>query len=256
MPIGPYAHSRAQRLEIADQLATQLKEFYGAELIGLGLYGSLARGSDGPYSDIEMFCVLAGQGIDTAFEWTTGPWKAEVDVNSMDTLFEWARTVEGDWPLTHSAFLNVKALLDPDGIFPRLKQIVEAITEEQIQAAMHELIVGDIYELVGKLRNNQARREHASTAVFLVELCLCAAFLAGFANRYFFCSKATMLSESQALSDLPDGHSELCQVVISGDLAIPDRCYAACERYWRGVQTWLAAHSISLIQQLDMILED
>jgi kanamycin nucleotidyltransferase len=254
MEPGPQAHSRTQRLDIAEQIYAQLREHYGADLLGLAFYGSLARGTDGPYSDIEMFCILEGEGIDTAFEWTTGPWKAEIDVLSQETVFEWANTVEWDWPLTHSAFLDVLPLYDPRGIFSRLKQTVVDTADDRIEAALRELVVGEIYELVGKLRNNRARGNHTSTALFIVELGQKAACLAGFANRFFYRSSATMLDDSLALPNTPDGHQELCQLVISGDLSNPDRCYATGEGYWNGMQTWMAAHGISLAQQLGELL--
>jgi kanamycin nucleotidyltransferase len=117
METGPFAYTHTERLELANQIYVQLKAHYGAALLGLGLYGSLARGTDGPYSDIEMFCIIRGSGIDRAFEWSTGPWKAEINVHSPDTLVKWAGSGEANWPVTHSALRDVLPLYDPEGSF-------------------------------------------------------------------------------------------------------------------------------------------
>lgn len=119
MPGGPQPVTRDHRLQIARQIAGRLRRHYGEQLLALGLYGSLARGTDGPYSDIEMHCVLHGSGIEFCHEWSAGPWKAEVDVYSQDVLLAWAGEVDVDWPLTHGACVQVQVLHDPaDFFFP------------------------------------------------------------------------------------------------------------------------------------------
>ena len=83
---GPQFYIHQERIQRVNEIAAQLRGHFGARLLALGLYGSVARGTDGPYSDIELFCIIQGEGVDYAFEWSTGPWKAEVDVYSPDTL--------------------------------------------------------------------------------------------------------------------------------------------------------------------------
>jgi len=113
MPSGPKPIDRTRRLELAREIAAQIRQHYGDHLLALGVYGSLARGTDGPYSDIEMHCVVRGSGVDKCHEWSAGPWKAEVNVYSEDVVLQWASTVDGDWSLTHGACVKVVAMVDP-----------------------------------------------------------------------------------------------------------------------------------------------
>ena len=97
---GPNRISPEKRRQNMQEIAQALREHYKDRLMALGVYGSLARQSDGPFSDIEMHCVLHGEGIDQSFEWSTGPWKAEVDVYSPDVILAQAAEVDGDWSIT------------------------------------------------------------------------------------------------------------------------------------------------------------
>ncbi|NOU63972.1 hypothetical protein GC096_08030 [Paenibacillus sp. LMG 31461] len=99
---GPVNISRNERLETCHEIASRLHEVYGEKILAIGVYGSVSRGTDGPFSDIEMFCVLneSSESVDFSYEWSAGPWKAEVEVRSADVLLKTASTVEGSWPLT------------------------------------------------------------------------------------------------------------------------------------------------------------
>lgn len=116
---GPVAISRRERLQICVEIAARLHEVFGEKIAAIGVYGSVSRGTDGPFSDIEMFCVLkeSSEPVDYSYEWSTGPWKAEVNVLSADVLLKNASTVEGQWPLTHGPFFSPLSLYDPDGFF-------------------------------------------------------------------------------------------------------------------------------------------
>ena len=58
MSTGPQPRSRAERLALAQEIFERVLALQGDRLLAVGLYGSTARGTDGPYSDLEMLCVL------------------------------------------------------------------------------------------------------------------------------------------------------------------------------------------------------
>lgn len=100
---GPVEISRKERLQICQEIAAKLHKLYKEQVLAIGVYGSVSRGTDGPFSDIEMFCVIddSSENVEFSYEWSAGPWKAEVNVISSVFLLEAAATIEGDWPLTH-----------------------------------------------------------------------------------------------------------------------------------------------------------
>ena len=249
---GPFTH--AERLRRLEEIAAQLRRHFGARLLALGLYGSVARGTDGPYSDIEMYCVIQGEGIDYAYEWSSGPWKAEVDVRSPDTLLAWAAELDGMWSLTHFAAVSVQPLEDPQGIFARMARAAMQHSDREIAAALAECIVGEIYELVGKIRNAVAQGKNASLALFTVELVRYAAGVVGLAQRHLYPSAAEMLDDSLMLPDLPAGYPALCRLVISGRLDDAQEILARVDTFWAGVEAWATQRGLAIETTLKALL--
>lgn len=214
--LGPQENTHEERLLRAREIAEVFQSRFNP--LAIGLYGSLARGTDGPYSDIEMLCVVQERGVDQDYEWSEGPWKAEVGVASADLVLAHAARLEDDWPLTHGAFIDILPLHDPTHYFPRLKQLVFEHREEAYLRLIHGHIVGEIYEYVGKMRNarQSGHRDHVSSiAVGMVHH---GALIIGLANRRLFTSAQTYVRESLDLPGNPLGYTRLCSLVMRGHL--------------------------------------
>jgi kanamycin nucleotidyltransferase len=56
-------------MAIAHEIAERVQERFHPEVVAIGLYGSLAREEDGPYSDIELFGVLRTDHYTHCYEW-------------------------------------------------------------------------------------------------------------------------------------------------------------------------------------------
>lgn len=244
--LGPTPMSRRERMSVAEEIADRALQAHGADLKAVGLYGSMARNDDGPFSDIEMFCVLRTPGREFSHEWSYGSGKAEVDFYGEDVLLHKAAMVDGRWPLTHGAFHAVLALLDPEGFFPKLRDVASARTGDQFRVAIQETLIGELYEDIGKVRNTP----HKGTLSFLPELAMQmakhTAFTIGLHHRRFFSSGSRVLEEALAMPDRPAGFDALCRLVMTGDLSSSIAVTRACEDCWAGVGTWAAAHGYSV----------
>lgn len=255
MPGGPEPIERARRLELAYDIAERVHRHYGDTVLAIGLYGSVARGSDGPYSDIEMYCVVQGKGVDQCLEWSAGPWKAEVDVWSKDVLLEWVTEVEGDWPLKAGACTEVLAIYDPTDLFSRLRDTALSHQDAELEQVIRDLIVGEIYELVGKLRNARAAGTGACLPYLAVELARMGVCLIGLANRHLYGTTTKAFEESLQQPGQPEGYDGLCQLVISGDLSDPRRVAEAAETFWSGVEVWADERGIVIEEELEALLD-
>lgn len=232
---------RALACEIADR-ARHCRD----DALAVGLYGSLARGDDGPYSDIEILCVLKTPDEDYTREWTAGPWKAEVNFVGAEALFAQAATVDGEWPLTHGAYVHTRPLHDPEQLFPRLRHTVLNQPGDAFATAIRSLIVEDLYELIGKVRNARHMNEPDGLPVVAMHLALHGAFLIGLANRTPYTSGTRLFAESLRLPERPAGYDNLCRLVMAGTLGDPAQVATLCEGFWSGVERWAAARSIVL----------
>jgi kanamycin nucleotidyltransferase len=225
---------RSRRLDLAREIAAQIQDHYRDirdvivdDVLAIGVYGSLARGTDGPYSDIEMHCVVRGSGVDVCHEWSAGAWKAEVDV----------------W-----------ALYDPTGFFSRLRDAALLHPDEVFQRVIRDVIVGEIYERIGKVRNARAANDDACLPFLAVELARCGACLLGLAHRHLYTTSTRMFEESLALPGRPEGYDILCRMVMAGDLADAARIADASDAFWSGVERWAGERGIQIEQDLERLL--
>lgn len=252
---GPQPFDPEVRRQRAAQIVQAFQRHYGEAVIAIGYYGSLARGTDGPYSDIEMQCVVASTGLEKTFEWNAGPWKAEVNVQSRDVLLEDAAIIEGNWSITHGAYSHVLPVYDPDGFFEQLRAVVYSQQESKYQEAIKELIVGDILEQIGKVRNAWALGNPGYLPTLACELARSGACLIGLANRTLYSSASRMFTEALALPNQPEGYQAICQMVTSGELSDPERVVAAANKFWGGVEAWAEANGIRIVEQLDELIQ-
>jgi len=243
-----------ERLSLAHEIAAQLRVHYGEDLLALGLYGSLARGTDGLYSDIEMWCVLHGVDIDDSHEWTTGPWKAEVDVMSKDMILDDAAELDGNWAMTHGSYVHILPLYDPDGFFPTLAEVVMDHSDEEYTTVIHAVIVGEVYEMIGKLRNMRASGNTAGLAVYIAYLACYGSWMIGLAHRHLYTSSSKMFTESLTLLDRPSGYDELCGIVMCGKLSDAEYLFASADAFWVGVEDWAKKTGIQIEQSLEELL--
>jgi kanamycin nucleotidyltransferase len=244
----PRPQTREARLGLAAEVAGRLKEVHGVWLKAVGVYGSTARGTDGPYSDLEMWCVLRTSGEEYAHEWTHGPWKAEVDVSSADVLLAEAARVEGTWPLTHGSFQVVLPLFDPDRFFDELRREATSQPETRFREALRAVVVGELYEDIAKVRNALAAGHAAALPQEAVEIATYGAYAIGLANRRCFTSGVRKFEEALRLPDRPDGYEPLARLVMAGTLSDARIVAKACERFWQGLVTWVGRRGIALVE--------
>ncbi len=250
---GPKAATKEERRAIARDIAERLKQVYGSKIKAVALYGSMARGTDGPFSDIEMLCVLrSGSGdepVDFSHEWAAGSWKAEVNIYSEEVLLQYARTVEETWPLSHGAFLTAQPLYDPDGFLDELKAAVRSPDEAEFRELIRAVLVGEMFEFAGKWRNANAQGPRTYLPCLAMETAHYGAMLIGLHHRTTYSTGAKVIPEALTLPERPVGFDELAQLVLSGELSDPDRVFLACEAFWTGLQAWAEEHDYAFITE-------
>src|SRR5579863_3720244 len=196
MPGGPQPIEHEQRLNLAREIAARAVAVRGEHLLAIGVYGSTARCTDGPCSDLEILCVLNTHDEDYDYEWVHGPWKAEVNFLSKDILLAKAAEVDERWPLTHGAFCNVLALYDLHNVFTALRDVVLSQPQKSFTSAIRGCITFELYEMMGKLRNAQYSRNTAYFPTIALHMTTFGAYIIGLANRYHYTTGSRVHIES------------------------------------------------------------
>jgi kanamycin nucleotidyltransferase len=252
---GPQPKTHDERLKLANDIAQQFHECYGKKVKAIGIYGSLARNTDTEYSDIEMYCVIKGKKIDTPYEWSGGDWKAEVNVQSADVLLEWASEFDETWSLTHGSCVNILPIYDPENFFPTLKDKVFDHSDEEFDSVIKAMIIGELYEFLGKIRNAYSTGNTASLPMQVINITKFGAFMIGLANRFLYTSSSSFFAESLTLPNRPNGYDALCEIVMNGELNDFPRITQAANTFWDGVESWAKSCGLRIHDNLDELLK-
>jgi kanamycin nucleotidyltransferase len=243
---GPQPQDRAARLRMVDKIVDDLRATHGDRIIAIALYGSLAKGIDGPFSDIELFCVVQGNNIDYSHEWVYGVSKAEVNLYSEDMIQRSATSVDEKWSLSQGQLLAARPLYGEPAFFDHLSKLVLSPPPEEFNAVIRAMLVGEFYEWMGKLRNARSSGHTAYIPLMACHFVEFAAQMMGMAHRVCYTTGAKMLEESLQLTIRPDGYDELCGMVMAGQLSDSEQVTAALERCWAGIGVWAAVNGIEM----------
>jgi kanamycin nucleotidyltransferase len=248
---GPRPLARAERLVVVDSIVARLLAIHRDHVVAIGLYGSTGRGTDGTYSDIEMFCVIDQPGADRRYEWIHGDGKAEVELFGEDVIRGKAATVDEGWSVTHAEFAYPQRLRGDERFFNELRDLVFAHPDETFAEVECAIIVDELYEGIGKVRNAVATGDFVKLPSRACRIALMSALLLGLARRKIYTAAGLDLAESMRLARRPEGHDELCQMVMAGDLADSKRVVLALEHHWQGVVGWIDREGLDMSPRLN-----
>ncbi len=242
---GPQPQNRADRLQIVDRIVADLHRTHGDTIKAIALYGSLSRGADGDYSDIELWCVLTTPGIDECKEWVYGASKAEVDLCGEDVMRAGAVAVNEMWSLEQGVLINCRPLFGDQAYFTELRELVMSPPRKAFDDVIAEMVVGEFFEWMGKLRNGVARNDLAFLPITACNFTLHLALMAALLHRHIYSTSSALMKEALALPTLPSGYAELAGMVTAGMLHDKANVAAVLEATWIGIGPWLAQHGIA-----------
>jgi kanamycin nucleotidyltransferase len=247
---GPRPLARAARLVVVDSIVARLLAAHRDDVVAIGLYGSTGRGTDENYSDIDLFCVIDQPGADRRYEWIHGDGKAEVELFGEDVIRRKAAMVDEGWSVTHAEFAYPQRLRGDERFFNELHNLVFAHPDETFAEVERAIIVDELYEGIGKVRNAVATGDFVKLPSRACRIALMSALFLGLAHRKIYTAAGLDLAESMQLTRRPDGHDELCQMVMSGDLADSRRVALTLEHHWRGVVEWIDREGLDISPSL------
>ncbi len=235
---------------MVDSIVSRLLEAHRDHVVAIGLYGSTGRGADETYSDIELFCVIDQPVADRRYEWIHGDGKAEVELFGDDVIRRKAAMVEEGWSVTHAEFAYPHRLRGNERFFNELRDLVFAHPDETFAEVERAIIVDELYEGIGKVRNAVATGDFVKLPSRACRIALMSALLLGLARRKIYTAAGLDLVESIRLAERPNCHDELCRMVMAGDLAESKRVALTLERHWQGVVEWIDREGLDMSPSL------
>ena len=108
----------------------------------------------------------------------------------------------------------------PRTLFAEIRTIAQASPEPLFREAIENLLVDDVFECIGKIRNAQALGIPTAFPTLVLKFVQAVTMAVGVANRQYT-TGTQVISEAMALPDLPDGVGELGQIILFSTLQPP-----------------------------------
>lgn len=201
-------------------MVTELERGYGDRLVYVAAYGSLARASATPLSDIDLLAVV-DDGKKADHSWLYGTTPVDVHVRPLEEVKDRILRIDGFWPHVVGSLLEHRVYLDRGRVARKLRlwhgQAVGKM-EGSIQPS------AGFYEYLGKMergwdeRNPEVMRRAAWEIFFMS--CMDLALL----NKRFFTDHMRMIEQIEDFDFVPPGFLEHARDLFHSDL---ERVYDA-----------------------------
>jgi hypothetical protein len=112
------------RWVVAEQVADAARRRFAADILAIGVHGSLAHGDDTETSDVNLIVVT--------YRPSAGPRPVtrrvdgilvDLGVIGADQYLQHARTLSTSWPLAADRYVTTKPIHDPDAWFEKLRDV-------------------------------------------------------------------------------------------------------------------------------------
>lgn len=141
----------SSRLALARRIAAELRREEGTNLVGVGVYGSAARGTERAHSDLDLLVVVRAKRRAPRKTIRDG---VLVTFHRLDMEEARAEVLEPHpgLPEALSGWRSLRPLHDPQGLLRRLKARAQDVPTAQWRVAARRALL-EAYEDLGKLRN-------------------------------------------------------------------------------------------------------
>jgi kanamycin nucleotidyltransferase len=162
------------RYYLALRLAQSLSERHGEDLLLCGLYGSTMRGTDTPWSDLELFCVVEDLCTLESLSFLYHGIHVAVTVKMRGELERLLTEPTRDWPV----LMGILSVLEPlagDGDWvPKWLELGESAPPELFREFLVKNMPDLVFESYGRIHSCAVRGDfgdlHPAVCEFLLEM--------------------------------------------------------------------------------------
>ncbi|MCB0064453.1 MAG: hypothetical protein KDE19_20150, partial [Caldilineaceae bacterium] len=131
------------------------------------------------------------------------------------------------------------------------RNLVFAPPAAEFNQLLEEMIVGELYEWIGKLRNAQQVGNAAAIPPLAVHFVEHLAQILAIAHRHCYTTGSRTLADSLTLARRPAGYDALCGTVMRGALHDTEVVAAQIEACWRGLADWAQGEGLAFREHGD-----
>ncbi|MDD4900955.1 MAG: kanamycin nucleotidyltransferase C-terminal domain-containing protein [Patescibacteria group bacterium] len=240
----PIRITNKERLIFSEKILEKLKVEYKDKLLAVGIYGSVTRGEDMDYSDIEMLAVIKGAMIDQSYEGMYKGLKWEVDVVSEDRAIEEIYNVNIDWPLYLGIYLDVKPVYDSAQIFSKFKREFVKLVKQDFKKYIRQVFINDIYEQFGKFFNIVENGSEEQIRFLSFHLFNKLIGFVGLINKAYYGSAANRAKDSMALTINFVSFRKLGEMLLKGEIKDVERINEVVKKLFEEILNFMKENRI------------
>jgi kanamycin nucleotidyltransferase len=220
------------RLRIAHALKRKILKKHGKQVLGIAIYGSVAKNEDRMYSDLEMFVVTKRKQAARDVRYVYKDMTVEVAYTSARTILREARRVTINWAIEADCYRSYAVLYEKNAWFKKLQRATQTQDARAFTKAIRKYVVW-LHELIGKIKN--AYRYHDDNLFYWLAAYLGweSLLLLGLMNKHYYKSERVMFDEVLSLPLLPQNYRKLRDVVLRFTPARRDTVYKATLALYR-----------------------
>ncbi len=140
------------RIEIAKRLKKKILRRYGDNVLGIAIYGSVAKNEDCRYSDLEMYVVTKRKLEERERRYVYRGMPVEISYIPEREMLRRARQVTPDWPLVTDFYRSYLVLYEKDAWFTKLQRAALSQNSEDFKESIKKSLIW-LNELIGKIKN-------------------------------------------------------------------------------------------------------
>jgi kanamycin nucleotidyltransferase len=225
------------RLAVARDLAQRILAKYGDAVLGIAIYGSVARGVDTSYSDIELKVITSDSVDEHDVEYVhRSGMKIEINYEHAENYLHRAGSVDTDWPIWAGQYRQQVVLFERENFFAQARQAVGSLKDKDFRAAQAQLIAEDLYELVQKIRGAWEHHHEENLRWWAGRFLWFSIMWLGLANREYFTSGNTVWEEVRKFAILPKDFESHLRALAGFKPSSVGEIYRAVEGLWTEIQ--------------------
>lgn len=233
------------RLRVAYALKRKILKKYGDQVLGIAIYGSVAKNQDRAYSDLEMFVVTRRKQTARDVRYVYKDMTVEVSYSSARTLLREARRVTTNWAIEADSYRSYAVIYEKNAWFEKLRRAVTTQDPQAFNKAIKKYMVW-LHELMGKIKNAYRYRDNDLFLWLATFLGWESILLLGLMNRHYYKSERVMFAEVLSLPLLPRAYERLLRTLFRFTPAGRGAVYRGALTLYRELRRLARTHGVVL----------
>ncbi len=236
------------RMDLAEEIFCKIMHEKKNEILAVGLYGSMAKHTDTPFSDIEFDVIPKEEDVNYSVSHIYKGIKYEICYISKNILIQNIRNPANiDWPKTISASLTAKPFYDPTNTFEEFKKEYNKIIKADFTPFYKDLFVDGIYESMCKFIKAVKHGDMSSVRFYayhyLFDEFIC--FIA-ILNKTFINNAATRGVDSINMPINFNSYKVFARLLINGEVEKPDTLIESAFSVYKEIETFILSKNIKI----------